>query len=151
MLQGGRLAQTAGLLKQLLQHVYQQRGQVAIISFAGARATTRVYPTAARPITSRSVQEWLRAIDTGGGTPFTHGTRTAETVLRQAAQREPAQERWLWLLTDGRTRERPDAPVHADVRIVVDCERQRVALGRCVELATHWDAEYFLLEDLIQA
>jgi magnesium chelatase subunit ChlD-like protein len=71
-------------------------------------------------------------------------------LLRQAARRNPAQQRWLWLLTDGRTRERPEAPVHADVRIVVDCERQRVVLGRCVELAQHWGAEYFLLEDLIQ-
>jgi magnesium chelatase subunit ChlD-like protein len=151
MLAGGRLGQTAGLLQQLLQQVYQQRGQVAIISFAGARAMTLVYPTSARPITSRAVQDWLRAIDTGGGTPFAHGIGTAETLLRQAAQREPAQQRWLWLLTDGRTRERPDAPVHADVRIVVDCERQRGALGRCVGLAEDWGAEYFRLEDLIEA
>ncbi len=147
---GGRLAQTAGLLQQLLQLAYQQRGQIAIVSFAGTRAVTHVYPTNARPLSSRVVQDWLRAIDTGGATPFAHGVGTVEALLRQAAQREPAQERWLWLLTDGRTRERPDAPGHADVKIVIDCERERIALGRCVELARHWEAEYFLLGDLIE-
>ena len=147
---GGRLARTAGLLRQLLQLVYQQRGQIAIVSFAGERATTRVHPTAARPITSRAVQDWLRAIDTGGSTPFAHGVGTAAALLRQAAQREPAQERWLWLLTDGRTREQPAAPVHADVKIVIDCERQRGALGMCEALAARWGAEYSLLGDWVE-
>lgn len=151
MLAGNRLAQTAGLLQRLLQLVYQQRSRVAIVSFAGTRAVTRVHPTAARPITSRSVQNWLRTIETGGATPFAHGIGAAETVLRQDAQREPAQQRWLWLLTDGRTRERPDAPAHADIRVVVDCEQERIALRKCRDLARHWDAEYFLLEELMRA
>lgn len=147
---GGRLARTAGLLRQLLQLVYQQRGQVAIVSFAGERATTRVYPTAARPVTSRVVYEWLHSIDTGGGTPFADGVDTVERLLRQAAQREPARKRWLWVLTDGRTRERPGFPAHADVRVVIDCEAGRGALGRCEELALRWGAEYSVLEDWVE-
>lgn len=150
MLAGRRLAQTAGLLRQLLQLVYQQRGQVALVSFAGERAATRVYPTAARPVTSRVVHEWLRSIDTGGGTPFAQGVDMVERLLRQAAQREPGRERWLWVLSDGRTRERPDVPLHADVRIVIDCERQRGALGRCGELALRWGAEYSVIEDWVE-
>jgi magnesium chelatase subunit ChlD-like protein len=149
MLAGGRLAQTAGLLRQLLQLAYQQRAQVAIVSFAGARAVTRVYPTAARPMTARAVQEWLQPIDTGGATPFAHGVGTAATLLRQAAQREPAQQRWLWLLTDGRSRERPAAPLYGDVKVVIDCEQQRIAIGKCRELALSWQAEYLSLEDFL--
>ena len=149
MLAGGRLAQTAGLLRQLLQHVYQQRGQVAIVSFAGMRAAVHAYPTTARPTTSRAVSNWLRTIETGGATPFAQGVGMAETLLRQAAQREPAQQRWLWLLTDGRSREWPAAPAHADVKVVIDCERQKIALGRCGELAEYWGAEYSLLEDWV--
>jgi magnesium chelatase subunit ChlD-like protein len=146
---GGRLARTAGLLRQLLQLAYQQRGQVAIVSFAGERAATRVYPIAARPVTSRLVHEWLHSIDTGGGTPFADGVDMVEGLLRQAARREPARERWLWVLTDGRMRERPDFPAHADVRVVIDCERQHGALGRCEELALRWGAGYSLLEDWV--
>lgn len=149
MLDGGRLAQASSLLLHLLQLAYQQRAQIAIVSFAGARAVTRVYPTAARPATSQAVRQWLRAIDTGGGTPFEHGVATTEALLVQAAQREPAQQRWLWLLTDGRSREQPNAPQHADVRIVVDCEQQRIALGRCRVLAEQWRAEYVALAEIL--
>jgi magnesium chelatase subunit ChlD-like protein len=69
-------------------------------------------------------------------------------VLRRAAEREPARQRWLWLFTDGRTRELPEAPMHADVTLVVDCEQRRIAIGRCRELAAKWNAEYVLLDDL---
>jgi magnesium chelatase subunit ChlD-like protein len=149
MLAGNRLAKTAGLLQQLLQRVYEQRGQIAIVSFAGSRAVTHVNPTAARPMTSHVVQRWLRRIDTGGGTPFARGVATADALLRAAARREPAQERWLWLLTDGRSREQPGVPAQADVKILIDCERPRGALGRCETLARRWGAEYFLLEEWI--
>ena len=53
MLAGQRLARAKGLLTQLLQLAYQQRAQIAIVSFAGAGAETRVYPTAARPTNPR--------------------------------------------------------------------------------------------------
>jgi magnesium chelatase subunit ChlD-like protein len=149
MLGGQRLARAKGILLQLLQHAYQQRSQIALISFAGDRATTRVYPTAARPLNSRALQAWLQPLGAGGGTPFARGVQMASALLNQAAQRNPAQQRVLWLLTDGRSRELPDAPPQAERRIVVDCEQQRVALGRCRQLAQQWHAEYRALHDLL--
>jgi len=148
MLAGQRLARAKGLLIQLLQLAYRQRAQIALISFAGEQASIRVYPTAARPPNSRALQTWLQPIAGGGGTPFAHGVTTANTLLAQALRRDPAQQRVLWLLTDGRSRELPDAPGHADRRIVVDCEQQRAALGRCRLLAQQWQAEYRMLEDV---
>ena len=59
----------------------------------------------------------------------------------------PAQQRWLWLLSDGRSREMPDAPPAADLRIVVDCENQRLPLRRCRTLAARWRARYMMLAD----
>jgi magnesium chelatase subunit ChlD-like protein len=149
MLGGQRLARAKGVLLQLLQHAYQQRAQIAIISFAGDQATTRVYPTAARPQNSHVLQAWLQPLGAGGGTPFASGVTLTAALLNQAARRNPAQQRVLWLLTDGRSRELPDAPAQAERRIVVDCEQQRVALGRCRQLAQQWQAEYRALNDLL--
>jgi magnesium chelatase subunit ChlD-like protein len=148
MLGGQRLARAKGLLVQLLQLAYQQRAHIALISFAGEQASIRVYPTAARPLNSRALQSWLQPIAGGGGTPFAQGVATANALLAQATRRDPAQQRVLWLLTDGRSRELPAAPDHTDRRIVVDCEQQRVALGRCRVLAQQWQAEYRSLEDV---
>lgn len=147
MLTDGRLARAGQLLLQMLRAAYQQRAEVAIVSFAGLRATTRLHPTVAYPPDSRTVRGWLRGIDAGGGTPFAHGMELADTLLAQARRSRPGQQRWLWVLTDGRSRERPAPPLHADECVVVDCESQRVALGRCLQLAREWKADYRLLEE----
>lgn len=148
MLAGQRLAQAKGLLLQLIQRAYQQRARIAIVSFAGARAQLRLAPTAARPFNSRALHAWLQPIGGGGGTPLAQGALRADALLARAAHDDPAQQRWLWLLTDGRSDALPSPPLHADVRIVVDCERQRIALGRCRALAQRWRAIYCTPETL---
>jgi magnesium chelatase subunit ChlD-like protein len=148
MLGEQRLGRAKGLLLQLLQLAYQQRAQIAIISFAGNNAVTRVFPTAARPLASRALQEWLQPLGGGGATPFAQAIGSASALLAQTAQRDPAQQRWLWLLTDGRSRELPPPPQHADRRIVIDCELQRVPLGRCRIIAQQWQADYHTLSDI---
>jgi magnesium chelatase subunit ChlD-like protein len=147
MLTGGGLARTGRLLLQMLRAAYQQRAEVALVSFAGLQATTHLRPTVAFPPDSRTVRGWLSGIDAGGGTPFAQGMDRANTLLAQAQQKWPEQQRWLWVLTDGRSRERPAPPLHVDECVVVDCESQRVALGRCRELAREWNAGYRSLEE----
>lgn len=148
MLGAGGSRRIGALLLQLLQLAYQQRSDVALVSFAGARATTHVRPTAATPPNSRTVQRWLGNIGAGGGTPFADAVVHANDLLARARRAHPAQQRWLWLISDGRSREAAGRPPHADVRVVIDCEWQRIALGRCRELAARWEAEYFLMEHI---
>lgn len=150
MLASDRLARVGTLLMQLLQMAYQQRAEVALISFAGVRATTHLYPTASTPPNSRTVKQWLQGIRAGGGTPFADGMARMNALLTQAFRRQPAQERWLWLIGDGRSRECPALPLYTDRRVIVDCEWQRIALGRCRDLAAAWDASYLSLEELEQ-
>jgi len=143
------LALIKGLLRQLIQRAYQQRAQIAIIGFAGLGANLHLDVSSARPLTSRALDDWLQRLQAGGGTPLDAGTREAAAVLGRAARANPAQQRWLWLFTDGRCDDLPTPPDAADVRIVVDCERQRVALGRCLALARQWRADYCTPEDLL--
>ena len=142
MLRGQQLARAKGLLMQLIQSAYQQRAEVAIVGFAGSEAHVHLPPTLARPLTSTRVEQWLQPIRAGGATPLARGATAAAQLLARAARVRPAQRRWLWLLTDGRSPESPVRPRPADVAVVIDCERGRARLSRCRALADSWRAHY---------
>ena len=149
MLAGQRLAFAKGALLHLIARAYQQRARVAIVGFAGAAARVYLAPSGARPLSSRQLHDWLAPLRGGGDTPLTRGVHSAAQLLARAARAQPAQQRWLWLLSDGRSDERPAAPAQADVLTVVDCEQQRIRLGRCAILASAWNADYLTLDQLI--
>ncbi|MGO4577273.1 VWA domain-containing protein [Cupriavidus sp. 2TAF22] len=145
MLHGRQLALAKGVLLRLLQRAYQARAEVALVCFAGTHAEVRLQPARARPWS----EAWIRPIAGGGGTPLALGMQRAGELLARAARRRPAQQRWLWLLSDGRSPEQPVRPHRADAVMVVDFEQQAVALGRCRELAAAWDGEYLLAQALV--
>jgi len=138
MLQARQLAFAKGVLLRLLERAYQSRGDVALVCFAASRAEVRLQPSRARPWN----ESWLRPIRGGGGTPLTLGMARADQVLAGHARRAPAQQRLLWVLTDGRTNDAPPRPAWADHIVVVDMERHALPLGRCRLLAERWGAEY---------
>jgi magnesium chelatase subunit ChlD-like protein len=85
----------------------------------------------------------------GGGTPLTAGVRRATELLERSARRKPGQQRWLWILTDGRTRDMPVRPLDVDEVVFVDFEREAIRLGRCEMLADAWGARRFTPEELM--
>nr|WP_255503090.1 VWA domain-containing protein [Cupriavidus sp. UME77] len=145
MLHGRQLALAKGVLLRLLQRAYQARAEVALVCFAAGRAEVRLQPARARPWS----EAWIRPIAGGGGTPLSLGMERAGQLLAHAARRRPAQQRWLWLLSDGRSTEQPPRPDWADAVMVVDFERQAVALGRCRQLALGWEGEYLVADALM--
>jgi magnesium chelatase subunit ChlD-like protein len=138
MLGGKRLAHAKGLVLALFDRAYRERAEVALVCFAGRRAEVRREPGGAHWWNER----WLAPIGGGGGTPLSLGVRTATNVLERAARRKPSQQRWLWLLTDGRTAESPPLPGSADRIVIVDFESDVVRLWRCAMLAAAWEADY---------
>ena len=94
-------------------------------------------------------ERWLRPVGGGGGTPLALGVRRAAQLLERAARRRPAQQRWLWMLTDGRASSVPVRPAVADQIVVVDFERGTLRLGRGEQLARAWDATWCTPEDLL--
>jgi magnesium chelatase subunit ChlD-like protein len=147
MLSGRRLAQAKGFLMQLIQEAYEQAADVAIVTFAADQATVVLQPTRAKPQTSQSVSSWLKPLRGGGGTPLLKGIEASEQLLARSRHLKPLQSRWLWLLSDGRSRDTPAAPAAAAMRVVVDCESQRVPLRRCRLIAQRWGAHYLSLEE----
>ncbi|WP_454726590.1 MULTISPECIES: vWA domain-containing protein [Cupriavidus] len=146
MLQGRQLALAKGVLLRLLQRAYQARAEVALVCFAGTHAEVRLQPARARPWS----ETWIRPIAGGGGTPLALGMRRAGELLARAGRRRPAQQRWLWLLSDGRSAEQPARPRWADAVMVVDFEQQAVALGRCQALAAAWHGDWLTARALME-
>lgn len=141
-----RMAVTKAGLHAILDHVYRRRDRIAVQVFRQG-ATQLVSPP------GRSIRAARAAIDvlaTGGGTPLDGALRAAAALLRDEERRNPARERLLVVVTDGRSRgavqaaacEAADA---ATATMVVDAEDGRVRLGRARTLATWLGGEYRVL------
>ncbi|MBN3819320.1 hypothetical protein G3N57_23085, partial [Paraburkholderia sp. Se-20369] len=67
------------------------------------------------------------------------------------ARREADKQRWLWVLSDGRTRERPARPAAADHVVFVDFDDAAVKIGQGARIAAEWGAEWVAPEGLVDA
>ncbi|WP_349816641.1 VWA domain-containing protein [Acidovorax sp. SUPP3334] len=139
MVGSGALARAKGVLLALMQEAYRERDDVALLCFGGNGVQLRVSPQRA-PAWSDA---WVAPIGGGGGTPLDRAVAHAAQVLHGARGREG----WLWLLTDGRTREQPGRPASAHTACVVDFDTARLTLHRAERLAQHWQAHYWTADD----
>jgi magnesium chelatase subunit ChlD-like protein len=150
MLAGNRLAICKGVLLKLLERAYQQRDQIALICFSGDNAELRIPP---RPASSANAQDnamqWLQPIKAGGGTPLAQAVRLTARLLKQWREQHAARQHSVWLISDGRSEELPSRPANADLLQIVDCEQQRIQLGRCEQLARQWQCDYLTLDQII--
>ena len=145
MLAGQRLALAKGLLIALFDRAGAARSEAALICFGGSGAEVRFGPAVPRWWNER----WLGPVGGGGGTPLISGVRRAAQLLERSARRRPGQQRWLWILTDGRTSDEPARPLDVDHVVFVNFEREAIRLGRCAALADAWGAQCFTPEELI--
>lgn len=145
MMSGQQLALAKGLLVAMFDQASTARAETALVCFGGARADVRFGPAVPRWWNER----WLQPVGGGGGTPLALGVSRAAHVLERAARGKPAQQRWLWLLSDGRSSDLPVRPAFADQVVCVDFERGAVRLGRCEQIARAWHALCCTPEDLI--
>jgi magnesium chelatase subunit ChlD-like protein len=95
-------------------------------------------------------ERWLASVGGGGGTPFVLGIETASALLERAARKHPAQQRCLWIFTDGRSSGSPMRPAAADRVQFVDFEHDSgVRTGRCARLAEAWGGECIRPHELL--
>ena len=150
-----RMAAVKGAVLSLLTDAYQQRDQVAVISFRGTSASLLLPPT-------RSVdlaEQQLRVLPTGGRTPLAHALELALETFAQVQDLPPL----LVLLSDGKANvainEANDpwqetlnfAELMAERGIpalVLDTETGYLRLGKARQLAQALGAEYLTLEEL---
>jgi len=145
MLKRSNLALAKGLLLRWSEQVYRQRGELAVIAFAGNQARLLQRPQKAVPYNDA----WIAAIGGGGGSPAVSAVQLAEQTLAKVRKSAPGKKIGLWLLSDGRFSQLPARPRHADFCVVVDFENQPLALGRAAQIARLWDAEHVRAVDLL--
>ncbi|CAH2807913.1 MAG: ChlD component of cobalt chelatase involved in B12 biosynthesis [uncultured Paraburkholderia sp.] len=145
MLGGQHLALAKGLLVALFDHASTTRAEAALVCFGGSGADLRFGPAVPRWWNER----WLAPLGGGGGSPLASGVERVTRLLENCARRKPAQQRWLWILTDGRSHDEPVRPGFADEVVFVDFEQEAVRLGRCAALAQAWGARRVTPAELV--
>jgi magnesium chelatase subunit D len=152
-----RMEAVKGAVLTLLTDAYQQRDQVAVISFRGESAHLLLPPTRSVDLAGQQLTE----LPTGGRTPLAHALQLAlETLDKTNGNNMPP---LLVLLSDGKANvvlnDGGDpwqetlkfAELLADRGIpalVLDTETGYLRLGRARQLANTLGAEYLTLEDL---
>ena len=145
MLRGGALALAKGLAQALEQRAAAAGAHVALISFRGPEARTEASPSAGRGAFSRAIS----LLGGGGGTPMRAALAEAARLCERPTFRARSIPKRLFLLTDGRSRERLDDLTLGKLEVcVVDCERAAVRLGRALPLARALSARYVHADDL---
>jgi magnesium chelatase subunit ChlD-like protein len=144
MLKRSNLALAKGLLLRWSEQIYRQRGELAVIGFAGNQARLLQRPHKAVAYSDA----WIAAIGGGGGSPLASGLALAERTLARVRKSAPGKRIGLWLLSDGRFSQLPARPRQADFCVLVDFENQPVPLGRAAQIARLWGAEHVRAADL---
>ena len=152
-----RMEAVKGAVLSLLTDAYQQRDEVAVISFRGEQASILLAPT-------RSVEQAelaLRELPTGGRTPLSHALQLALDMLEQSHARHAPP--LLIVLSDGKAnvalQDNGDPwretlalagliAERAIPALVLDTETGYLRLGRANQLAQAMGAEYLTLEAL---
>ncbi len=149
-----RMEAVKGAVLSLLTDAYQQRDEVAVISFRGESAQLLLSPTRSVDLAEQN----LRELPTGGRTPLPHALSAALETLEKTAM-PPL----LVLLSDGKANvalSDGNNPWQESLRfagliaergvpaLVLDSETGYLRLGRARQLAQALGAEYLTLEEL---
>jgi magnesium chelatase subunit ChlD-like protein len=140
MRQRGRLALAKGHAAFMIEQAARQGDDVALLRFGGQGVELLLPPGRARA----SGSQRLRPVGGGGGTPLAEALAQADRLLQRTLRISGPTECWLWLLTDGRTLEQPQAPLTPQHLVIVDFDDPKKSLGRCAAWATRWGAEHQL-------
>jgi magnesium chelatase subunit D len=149
-----RMEAVKGAVLSLLTDAYQQRDEVAVISFRGESAQLLLSPTRSVDLAEQN----LRELPTGGRTPLPHALSVALETLEKTGI-PPL----LVLLSDGKANvalSDGNDPWQESLRfarllaergvpaLVLDTETGYLRLGRARQLAQALGAEYLTLEEL---
>lgn len=140
MRQRGRLALAKGHAAFMIEQAARQGDDVALLRFGGQGVELLLPPGRARAAGSQR----LRPVGGGGGTPLAEALFQADRLLQRTLRKNGLTECWLWLLTDGRTLEQPQAPLTPQHLVIVDFDDPKKNLGRCAAWAMRWGAEHRL-------
>lgn len=92
-----RMKAAKGAVLALLTAAYQNRDQVALVTFRGARAEVLLRPTSSVLL----AQQQLRKLPLGGATPFADGLWQAWQLVSSERRKQPNLQPLLVIVSDG--------------------------------------------------
>lgn len=92
-----RMKAAKGAVLGLLTAAYQNRDQVALVTFRGEQAQVLLRPTSSVLL----AQQQLRKLAIGGATPFADGLWQAWQLIRTERQKQPSLQPLLVVVSDG--------------------------------------------------
>jgi magnesium chelatase subunit I len=133
MRRGGALSAAKSVALSLHERALRLGAHVGLISFRGQGAVREASARAGRSAFTQAVA----ALGASGGTPLRIAFREMLALCETQEFRGRGVPKRLWLLTDGRSRDDTDMPALPpdSELIVIDCERDRVRLGRASRVA----------------
>ncbi|WPO97907.1 VWA domain-containing protein [Pseudomonas sp. HR96] len=140
----GALAEAKGVLAQLFDQAYRQRARLALLTASGERPGWQCHGLKA----SKGLQQWLRELGAGGGTPLLAALEQARGWLRRRRRQLPAEAQRCLVLTDGRLKELQSLHPLGCPTLLIDIEKGPIRLGRARQLALQLGAEYVPVGEL---
>lgn len=152
-----RMEMVKGCVSSLLRDAYQNRDEIAVISFRGENAEVLINP-------GKNTQQALRQLEqlpTGGRSPLSHALCIARAILTQYRGKQLLP--LLVVITDGKANvsmqpgidpwqetlhiadELSSARMPA---LFIDTENDFIRLGKTRQLAQHMNADYVLMEEI---
>jgi len=135
-LSNNALTTTLGIVKGLCSSAYTKRNHFAVTHFGNNNVLTLFNPRRA----PKNIEKDLIKLNAGGGTPLRKGLLSARQTLNKLQKEYSSQT--LYVFTDGRSREQVDDLIMPCKTVVIDTEKNTIALGKCKQLAKHLNAEY---------
>ncbi|MBD3190581.1 MAG: VWA domain-containing protein [Candidatus Heimdallarchaeota archaeon] len=138
----------------LLKRSYEKRNRVALIAFRGEEAQTIVPPTS----NVLHIEQALEQLPTGGKTPLTKGLYQAFRLAKKQAKEQVL----IILISDGRPNRFLKKDLTEDLRfisqtvwepeiklITVNTQNSATTMGILEEIAHHFHAPHYYLDELI--
>lgn len=126
------------MLAELFERAYRDRARIAVLDAHGAQPQWHWHGQKA----SGALQQWLRELGAGGGSPLILALQQAHDWLQRRQRLKPTEAQRLLVITDGRLREWPRLAPSPCSATVVDIECAPIRLGRALQLADELAADY---------
>ncbi|MEM7195448.1 MAG: AAA family ATPase [Pseudomonadota bacterium] len=139
------LARAKGVVQHLISSFYIRREAVGVLTFGNDSAQTALIAKRS----PKQINQWLRELRAGGGTPLTKALQQLSALSRRFAGQGYRVR--LFLLTDGRVRAQPDVhQLRPDIveGVLIDTESGATKWGLARRLAEQLSVSYAHIDQL---
>jgi magnesium chelatase subunit D len=141
-----QLSEAKAVVLSLCHYSYQQRQRLALLCFGNQRCDWLITNSKV----PANINNILNTIQAGGGTPLRQALLEIQRYSNKGKQLNPADKHNVFLITDGRSRDKVEDITLDDIAefYVLDSERTSIKLNKAHHLAICLNAHYVPLDSI---